>query len=777
MNRSNILALVFALLSLAQGARAQEEARASWQVTRFDVTADVGSADAAERALTARAALAATNVGQGTGRTFTVRLAPAAVVASASVGGAPARFTSRTEARTKLQQVTVSLPAAVEPGGAVNVTVEYRLPVGDNSGLAAISTEGAQFLPLSHWYPTPNTQFAPRGADAAPVRLTVNAPGGATIISSGPSAGAGVFEQPLHGQPFFLTGRWDVVEGAGQAQGVSAYLYSGASAAERGRAEALIALAAAARSFFTDLFGGAPAADAQARPAPVRLVAVRRGAGFDMTGTLLLDASVFRRPKLYAATVLAVAEVVARLSVGGATAVQGEGSDVVREGLARYLATLFLEKQFGREAAEAERMRMALLYAPVARRDAPLAQSSPFADTYYASVVNKGALVWRLLAERVLGREAFMGVLRREFGAGGAGERRVSLASLRAALAAGVTGRDIRPTLEAVFDRPTDTDLLVGLPQQGAGEWVAALRNLGTLDAEVTVAAVTDRGERVTATAQVRGRDFGEARFKTAARLVRVEVDPEKYYPQLDYANDVAPRAPSFEEAMTEAGRLFAQQQYASVETAARALLALAPALQEARVLLARSLLEQNKLAEAEKEFRAVLDAPLPTAVALAWAHLGLGEIAVRRSQFAEAARLFDQSVAIDADYATALAGRAARLKAEAAARSAPAPDEAARAFVAQLDQAIQNGRKAGLDALIVPGELSNFVRGIVGSQPEAWQTRVLRTEQLGANRIAAEVAVAAKWAGRDQAGTALLILARSGAGWRLADIQLFEVR
>ena len=78
---------------------------------------------------------------------------------------------------------------------------------------------------------------------------------------------------------------------------------------------------------------------------------------------------------------------------------------------------------------------------------------------------------------------------------------------------------------------------------------------------------------------------------------------------------------------------------------------------------------------------------------------------------------------------------------------------------------------------MIVPGELTGFVRGIIGSQPEAWATRVLRTEQLDANRLAADVSVTARQFGRDQAGTAVLVLARVNNAWKLAGIEFFEVR
>ena len=53
----------------------------------------------------------------------------------------------------------------------------------------------------------------------------------------------------------------------------------------------------------------------------------------------------------------------------------------------------------------------------------------------------------------------------------------------------------------------------------------------------MTVAAITDRGERVLAETTVPAKNFGEVVFKTTSKIVRVEVDPDKLYPQLDYGN------------------------------------------------------------------------------------------------------------------------------------------------------------------------------------------------------------------------------------------------
>ena len=103
--------------------------------------------------------------------------------------------------------------------------------------------------------------------------------------------------------------------------------------------------------------------------------------------------------------------------------------------------------------------------------------------------------------------------------------------------------------------------------------------------------------------------------------------------------------------------------------------------------------------------------------------------------------------------------------------------DGAIRSFIAQLDQAITGGKKAELETRIVPGELVRFISGVVGTQPEIWQTKVLRTEALEANLVAADVSIDTKELGRQQAGTAVLLFARVGSGWRLMGIDLFEVR
>jgi len=753
------------LASLAHSARAQQPAEAqggpAWQVTLYDITV---TPDAAARSFAARAVITARNVGTGAGRTLTVRLSPSAKVESASVGGAAASFTPGTDSLTKLQTARLQLPAEVAPGGTVTAAVDYRMPVAENTGLAYLSPEGLQLLPLSNWYPTPNTPVSPRGTDYAPVRLKVNGlSSGEQLVSTGAAAQGGGYEQSLNAQPFFLTGKWQAVEGSGEARGVSAWMPASFGAEERKEAEALVNLASAARAFYAGMLGPSP-------DSPVRIVGVRRGAGFDSAGTLLLDSAVFRRQKIDSVTAVRVAEAVARLWVGGAANVEGEGAGVIREGLARYLAMLFVEKQFGKPAADAEWTRVALLYAPIAERDAPLSKLTPGFDTYFNSATNKGALAWRIIAA-ALGRDSFASVLRGQL----TGAKSLSLSTLRARL--GEAGGDRASLLmRSLFDMQTDTDLMVGLPVARGGAWVSNLRNTGSFDVEVSVQALTETGERLNVTSRVPAKDFGEAQFRTASKIVRVEVDPEKLYPQTNYANDVVPAGPAAAEAIEQA-RAALTQQPARAEELVRGVLARSPANEEARIVLARSLVEQNRLDDAEREFRAALDSPLPTPATLAWSDIGLGEIAMRRNRPADAARLFDTAARANAEYASTFAARAARMRAETAAGTPPAPDEQIKSAVAALDAAIRAGHKAEIEALLVPGELQSFSRGIVGTQPEIWQTRLLRTESLGPDLMAADVTLTARTLGRDQSGPAVYVFLRTPSGWKLAEVPIFEVK
>lgn len=762
-NLKVFVALVCLQLLVTINGRAQDEARAAWQATKFDITVANPGAD---RALSARAVVSLRNVGRGSGTTLSLRINPKAEIKSVTIGTANANYVSRPESRGNAQRVTITLPTAVPANESVTATVDYRLPVADNTGLAAVSPIGSQFLPQSMWYPVANNAFAVRGADFAPFRLTVT---GGGALSSGVDKSAGgnsVFEQAVNAQPFLVTGSWDRVDGGPAAKGVSAFLPKGATADEQKQAEALITLTNDARSFYASLFGSTP-------DVPLRLISVPRGGGFDDAGTILLGEGSFRRKKVDATTAMSIGEAVARLWLGGDTPVRGEGHGVVREGLSRFLAILFIEKEFGADAAEAERARQRVAYSGIAKRDAPLSRTTNLDPTYFNSVANKGAMVWRL-ADHLVGRDAFIAALRGLLANAKTDTEGFSLDRARTALVER-GGNSLKAVLDSELDQVTDMDLMAGLPRQEGGQWTAALRNLGSMEAVVNVAGATSAGQVVTAQVTIPPHDFGQATFKNASSIARVEVDPDKFYPQLDYANDVAPRVPEVAASLGEANRLYGAQEFAKSESLARQLLAASLRLQEARIILGRALLAQNKNDEAEKEFKQLLIERLPTPAALAWASIGLGEIALRRGQAADASRNFTDAIRADAEYGATLTARAERIRAESSA--APPIDEAARNFINQLDAAIRGGRHAEIVTMLAPGELAKFVQQIVGTQPEAWQTRVLRTEALDANRVAVDVALNTKQLGVEHSGTAVYVLARVGGSLKLNAIELFEVK
>ena len=755
-----IILFLTLILCLLAPVTAQTPSTVLWQVNSFDVNANVQQN---ERLLNMVVAINATNVGNSPGRTMTLRLNSKASVKSVSVNGTPGSFRPGTEPRGDLQKIEISLPAGVAPNTSVTAAVTYSLPVESNTGLAAISSIGTQFLPLSFWYPMPNNPYSVRGGDTAPFTLTVNLP---NVISSGVekggSAGSVSFQQALHGQPFFVQGDWDKLDGAADGKDIVVLLEKGVGAEERKRAEALIAFTAAARAYYSAILGPAP-------EVPLRLVSVRRGAGFSDGGTVLIDADTLRLPKIDAATALSIAEAAGRLWIGGRTPIRGEGNGVLRDALVRFLATEFLEKQFGADAVKSELYRQRLAYVTVAHRDAPLARATQLDDAYYGSVPNRGAMFWRLV-ERRLGRDVLVGVLRAAF----QGTDGTNLQAVRDALVAR-GGETMKALLDQQLDQVIDTDLMIGLPQQRGADWVSALRNLGSIDVTVSVVGTTDTGQQVRAEATVPAKNFGEVVFKSPAKIVRVEVDPDKLYPQLDYGNDAVPRSKDISQTIDDAYSQLGSQEFTQAEATARAMLINSPRFQEAQIILARALLGQNRSDDAEKLFRAALEEPLPFTATIAWANIGLGEIAMKRNQPAEAAKRFTDAVLASRAYPSSLAARLGRIRAEAAANNAPAVDETAKTFIAGLSQAVISNKKAELESRIISGELVKFINASIGT--EAWETKVVRTEQLNANLIAADVQIRANKLGTIGAGTAVLMLARTPAGWKLAGIDLFEVR
>ncbi len=753
MNSYFSILIFFLLLSLSSViAHAQDESRATatWQVQKYEVNATLPQGEA-DRNLTVRAGLTVKNISNAAASTLTVRISPGAEVSAISINGATADFSKREEkinAATNLQRIVIRIPA-VQPNATVTASVDYKLNIKENAGLSALSPIGSQFLPLSYWYPTPNSWYFARGADFAPFRLQVNSAGGMSVVSSGAEAG-GAFDQKLQGQPFFVAGSWDAVN----ANGVAVYVPKGAGAEEQKRANELAALASEAKTFAANLLGPLP-------DAPLRIVSVKRGAGFSGGGTIFVDDSVFRRSKIDSQTAMSIAESVAKIWLGNAVAVGGDGHGAIREGLSRYIATQFIENKYGKDVADVERMRQRTAYAAVARRDSPLNIVSPLDDYYYPEVANKGAMIWRLLARKA-GDGPFFEAVR-----AGMKDGSLSLAELRAGFS------EQKDFLDHMFDQVTDTNLLVGLPQAAGGETKIALRNTGSIDATVSVASIAANGEKLNAQSTIRAKSFGEVSFKTANKIARVEVDAEKLYPQTEYSDDIAPKELSDSDMLLAVKRVFDKQDFANAEKTARIVLRDVPRFDDVRILLGRSLLAQGKTAEAEREFWTVLDEKLPTSRSLAWANVGLGEIAAKGGQNGPAAKFAEEAILADAEYGASLAARALRTRLNVAA----ANDDSVKAFFVQFDKVAVSNRKADMDAIVVPGEVSKFASGISGST-EQWQTQVRQVDKIDASTVLVETTLTIKLLTKDvETGTAVYRLSKIGNGWKLSGVDIFEVR
>lgn len=723
------------------------QSSATWQVVKYDLAVTLPTVETS-REMTVRAKLDLKNVSASPATSLTLRISQNSTVSAVSLNGATADFTKSEEnlGSVSLQRIAIRVPS-VAPNGNLSAVVDCKIAVKDNSGLSTLSAAGSQFLPMSFWYPTPNSWYFPRGADNAPVRIQVTGPG-KTVVSSGVET-SGAFDQKLNIQPFFITGNWT----AANISGVSVLMPSNAGAAEQKRAAELAELATGARTFYASLLGTAP-------DTPIRIVSTARGAGFQSGGTILVNNAAFARAKIDSGTALSISEAVAKLWIGEATNVSGDGYGIIREGLPRHMANLFLESKYGKEIADMERARQRIAYAAISRRDAPLTQAAPLDDYYFPAVANKGAMLWRLLSKRLGQKEFFETIAANSRGG------MLTLAELRSAFS---VQKDL---LDQILDQNTETNLLAGLPQTVGGETKIALRNTGTGDATVDVTAFLDNGEKMSAPATIKATSFGEIIFRTPRKVVRVEIDSDKLYPQTEYSDDVAPREITDSDPLLAVKRDFDRQKFADAEKTARTILRSMPRFDDVRVLLARSLLAQNKLAEAEKEFTAVKDEKLPTARSLAWAAVGLADIASRSGREADAVRYAVEAIKADGELGAGLAARSIRSKFKPSAI-----DEGIKAYFTRFDQAAISNRKAELDALVMPGEVSRFAGGISGQATE-WKSDLKHADAIDADNVLVEAAMTVRLLNREvERGMAVFKLTRVAGNWKLSGVEIFEVR
>ncbi|HWO02437.1 MAG TPA: hypothetical protein VNS63_24540, partial [Blastocatellia bacterium] len=326
--------------------------------------------------------------------------------------------------------------------------------------------------------------------------------------------------------------------------------------------------------------------------------------------------------------------------------------------------------------------------------------------------------------------------------------------------------------------------LIVGapLPTEKPGLQRVNVRNLGTGEVSVALVAVTASGKRVTSSVMVPSENITSAEIQTAEKINSLEVDPEKLIIQTNYDNDsrdivANTLLTSAQTLFNDSSALFNKGQLAEAEAKLREAILREPDNPLLHAWLARTLAAEKKMDGVAPEAAAASKVDPPVGAALAWAHISLGQMTLARNQPAEAARFLRLAVTEAEEAPAQFAALESLIQAVAAAKIIPQVDESVRAFVTQLDAAIKQPSSARLSTLVVKNNLKKFVSGLTLSPPAAWATEVLQAEQIDANRLALVAGLKVKTEGRDQAGTAVFILLRSGNDWVLEDVQLFNVK
>jgi len=611
-----------------------------------------------------------------------------------------------------------------------------------------------------------------------------------------------VFEQTLNSLPILVAGNYDqpVTADRGGVKievlvqpGIAAVSTDGKPADAKAIINRLIDESGRAIEFLTKTIGPPPVG------ATFRIVSSVRAGNLTEPGMLVLNEEVFRRDSLSAGVVEVLADAVARMWINGRlrlrgrepraaqdtrAAIKAHSPAFLSDSLPRYLAALYFEDRFGKDAANDLFSSMRWSFTPVAKsgRDAELGVHSLLYPSYSAAVFGKGPLVYRLLADAA-GRERIIAAVKTLVT--GAQTRIVTIDDLRAALIKGAPAE-----VDGLFQQWVETiiepDLIVGSPlaSEKAGTQRVNVRNLGTGNVVVKLLATTASGKQITGSVTVESENIATAEIPTAEKIVSIEVDPDKLIIQTNYDNDARDADSkttrlSAQTLLNQSIASFNKAQYPEAEVTLRQALRADPRNAVLHAWLARTLAAEKKMDDAAAEANAAIKGDPPNGPALAWARVTLGQLAMSRNQAAEAARQFRMAV-VEADEAAAqLAAHEGLIQAERSG-GAPAPvDESLRAYITQLDAAIKQPASDKLFTLVIKNNLKKFVQGITVSRPAAWATEILHADTIDANRVALDVGLKVRTEGKDQAGTAVYILSRAGNSWILEDVPhpLFNVK
>jgi TolA-binding protein len=718
-----------------------------------------------------------------------------AKVEKMSINGVAAAVKTSEDTRNNLLRVSAEMSLALITTKTLDVELSYSIPSTDRSGSLHISRGEIYLLPGSFWVPVVHTPYVEHGADTAPFSLTVAAPPGMKVVSSGVRKSETSFEESMASQPFLIVGDYEVTARGGESHPVEVYAPRGLGEIGKQQAQRIAAEAERMLAFFVKTFG-VPAM------APFRIVATQarqlntatsetfsqsKEIAFASVNTITIDDNIFRRDVVDLGAIELIASAAARSWVDGQVLLRGRGSAMLRDALPIYYTAQYLGDRYGQAQLDAAFDRYRRAYNSIARNDSPLLMQNPLDRNYTTSVYNKGAMVWRMI-EKQLGRTTLENALKASLS-----RMRVDVLSLnewrsplcnlsRCAnfknnlIAAGGDRKLVNELFANWIDDVKLPDFAVGQPQTTAAGVESTVANFGTGDFTVDIVGVKENGEKIKQSVTVAAGQFGSAVFPAGAAIKRVEADPDKLYLQSDYTNDIYPRLASQSEAFGQANLAFSKNDFAVAEAKAREGLQEAPNTPTLQSLLGRALLAQKKNDEAGKIFAAVLKAePLPIQ-AYGLTHLGLGEIALAQNNAAEAARHYRFAAAADLDAGTSILARDGAQKAERAANAIKIPEDI-RAFLQKFDASILQGQTTGVNQFIEMGNLRKFAQNLVVRKPSIWVTETLRAEDWDANRTAVDVALKIKIEGKDYSGRALYVLSRAGGKLLLSEVPIFDVK
>lgn len=705
-------------------------------------------------------------------------LNPKTKITAMKISGVDVAFKTAEQPRLGVMSVYADVTSPIASMPEFDVEISYVINSERGVGLRVSGSE-SYLLPNSFWVPVNHNPYAEHGADTAPFTLNVTAPSG-KIISSGNRKDENTFEQSLAAQPFFFVGNYEMTTAtAAKNAKVEIYAPRGLDANGKQQLQKLSEEAVKIVNYYSEYF-------ATPQMGAFRIVATSTtGISFAESGGVAIDESFFRRNIVDLGTIELLASAAARSFIDGRVLLRGRGAGMMRDGLPVYMTANYFGVRFGEAERNAAFERYRRAYEPLARgSDTALLMQSSYDRNYTTAMYNKGALVWRLI-ETKLGRATFDAYVRTMLD-----RQRVDVLSLtewkaplcRVARCVNVKsdltvkGAELKDIFLQWIETVIGPDFAVGQPKEGAGGVESAIVNFGSGDLTVDVSATTESGEKINRTVAVKGGEYGTITFLTGTKISRIEVDPDKVYPQKDYSNDVYPRRPSTGDLYGQASLAFGKKEYAVSETKLKEALTADPGASIVLALLGRVQVILNKNDEAQQAFNNVLKQnPIPLQ-AFASAHLGLGNIALQKNQWVEAANHFKQVSASEQDQATTVSAFDGALKAEQGAKSIVIPEDV-KAFIKQLDDALLQGTAEALTPLVETSNLREFVKRVTASKPTIWATEIMRTEAMDTERIIVDANVKVKIVGREGAGRAIYVLSRVGGKFKLSEVPVFDVK